>query len=174
GWKAGADGIRAKDGRKLELRLLYATTRGPGVLAAAEYLAAGWKKAGVDVKLNGVIDTKLSESLNATQDWDVAWLPIGVTLPTQLVGFLSGPAAPEGANFSHLANARYQKLVAEAQLKPAEEGCALWLESESALFENADLVPVVETTVLTAAKNAKFDMMAGLFIPTSIRMTEAG
>ncbi|MFI6800000.1 ABC transporter substrate-binding protein [Streptosporangium canum] len=174
GWKAGADGIRAKDGRKLELRLLYATTRGPGVLAAAEYLAAGWKKAGVDVKLNGVIDTKLSESLNATQDWDVAWLPIGVTLPTQLVGFLSGPAAPKGANFSHLANPRYEKLVAEAQLKPAEEGCALWLESESALFENADLVPVVETTVLTAAKNAKFDMMAGLFIPTSIRMTEAG
>ncbi|WP_433237043.1 ABC transporter substrate-binding protein [Streptosporangium sp. CA-135522] len=174
GWKAGADGIRAKDGRKLELRLLYATTRGPGAQAAAEYLAAAWKKAGVDVKLNGVIDTKLSESLNATQDWDVAWLPIGVTLPTQLVGFLSGPAAPKGANFAHLANARYEKLVAEAQAKPAEEGCKLWLESESALFENADLVPVVETTVLAVAKNAKFDMMASLFHPTSIRMTEGG
>ncbi|MEV0971195.1 ABC transporter substrate-binding protein [Microtetraspora glauca] len=174
GWKAGPDGVRAKDGRKLTLRLLYATTKGAGVQAAAEYLAAAWKKAGVDVTLNGVIDTKLSESLNVTQDWDVVWLPIGVTLPSQLVGFLSGPAAPKGANFAHLANERYEKLVAEAVLKPGEEGCRLWLESESALFEAADLVPAVETTVLVATKNATFGLMAGLFSPTSIRLTEAG
>ncbi|MEV6984529.1 ABC transporter substrate-binding protein [Sphaerisporangium sp. NPDC051017] len=174
GWKAGPDGVRVKDGHKLTLRLLYATTRGAGVQAAAEYLAAAWKKAGVDVTLNGVIDTKMAESLNVTQDWDVAWLPIGVTLPSQLVGFLSGPAAPKGANFAHLANARYEKLVAEAALTPAAEGCKLWLESESALFDNADLIPVVENTALIAAKNATFDMTAGLFAPTSIRLAEGG
>ncbi|GAA2874583.1 hypothetical protein GCM10010517_35290 [Streptosporangium fragile] len=173
GWKAGADGVRAKDGRKLALRLLYYTTRGAGVQAAAEYLAAAWKKAGVDVTLNGVIDTKMSESLSTAQDWDVVWLPIGVTLPSQLVGFLSGPGAPKGGNFAHLANARYDKLVAEAALKPGAEGCKLWLEAESALFENADLVPVVENTVLIAARNATFDMPADLFSPTSIRMTGA-
>ncbi len=174
GWKAGADGIRVKDGKKLSLRLLYITTRGAGPQAAAEYLAAAWKKVGAEVTLNGVIDTKLPESLNVTQDWDVVWLPIGVTLPTQLVGFLSGPTPPKGANFAHLTNSRYEKLVAEAVLKPGEEGCKLWTESESALFDNADLVPVVQNTVLVAQKGAKFDMLAGLFTPTSIRMTEAG
>ncbi|WP_405150199.1 ABC transporter substrate-binding protein [Sphaerisporangium sp. NBC_01403] len=174
GWKAGPDGVRAKDGKKLTLRLLYGTTRGAGVQAAVEYLAAAWKKAGADVTLNGVIDTKLSESLNVTQDYDVVWLPIGVTLPSQLVGFMSGPAAPKGGNFAHIANARYEKLVSEAVLKPGAEGCKLWLESESALFENADLVPVVENTVLVATKNAKFELVAGQFSPTSIRMTEAG
>ncbi|MEV6867215.1 ABC transporter substrate-binding protein [Streptosporangium subroseum] len=174
GWKAGADGVRAKDGKKPTLRLLYPTTRGAGVQAAAEYLAAAWKKVGVEVTLNGVIDTKLSESITVTQDWDVVWLPIGVTLPTQLVGFLSGPAAPKGANFAHLANARYDKLVTEAAVKPGAEGCALWLEAESALFENADLVPAVENTVLVASKGATFQMSADQVIPTSIRMTEAG
>ncbi|WP_271222957.1 ABC transporter substrate-binding protein [Streptosporangium carneum] len=174
GWKAGADGIRVKDGKKLSLRLLYITTRGAGPQAAAEYLAAAWKKAGVEVTLNGVIDTKLSESLYATQDWDVTWLPIGVTLPNQLVGFLSGPAAPKGGNFAHLKNTRYEELITEAAAKTGEEGCKLWLEAESALFENSDLVPVVETTVLVAQKGVKFDFPAATFVPTSIRMTEAG
>lgn len=172
GWKAGADGIREKDGKKLTLRYLYATTKGPGVGAAAEYTAAAWKKIGVDVKLNGVIDTKLSESLMATQDWDVVWLPIGVTLPSQLVGFLSGPAAPKGANFAHLNNAKYQELVAKAALVPGAEGCKMWLESESALFENSDLVPVVETNTLTSTRGVTFDWLGGLFTASSIRLTQ--
>ncbi|MER7209152.1 ABC transporter substrate-binding protein [Streptosporangium sp. NPDC000239] len=174
GWKAGADGIRVKDGKRLSLRLLYITTKGAATQAANEYLAQSWKKAGVEVTLNGVIDTKLSESLNAAQDWDVVWLPIGVTLPTQLVGFLSGPAAPKGANFAHLSNQRYSELVAEAVTKPGEEGCKLWSQAESALFEASDLVPAVDTTMLIAKRNATFDMVAGTFVPTSIRMTEAG
>ncbi|MGW0595179.1 ABC transporter substrate-binding protein [Streptosporangium sp. NPDC002607] len=173
GWKAGSDGVRAKDGRKLTLRLLYTTAMGAGVQAAVEYLAAAWKKVGAEVTLNGVIETKLSESLTVTQNWDVVWLPINVTLPSQLIGFLSGPTAPKGGNFAHLANTRYEKLVTEAGLKPGEESCGLWRESESALFENADLVPVVDTTALIVAKNATFDMRAGVFWPTSIRMTEA-
>lgn len=170
GWRAGPDGVRVKDGRRLTLRYLYGTTRGAGVQAAAEYLATAWRAAGAEVKLNGVIDTKLSESLNATQDWDVVWLPIGVPLPSQLVGFLSGPSAPKGANFAHVANDRYDELVAAATLKPAAEGCAQWLEAESALFENADLVPVTETTVLQASKGATYEQVAGLFSPTSIRL----
>lgn len=174
GWKAGPDGVRVKDGKRLTLRYLYATTRGAGVQAAAEYLATAWGKIGAEVKLNGAIDTKLSESLNTTQDWDVVWLPIGVTLPSQLVGFLSGPGAPKGANFAHLANKRYQSLVAEASKVPAAEGCDKWLQAESALFEDADLVPVVETNVLEASKGATYEMLAGMFTTTSIRLTQGG
>ena len=174
GWKPGPDGVRVKDGEKLTLSLLYPTTRGPGVQAAAEYMAAAWQKAGADVKLNGALDTKLSESLNVTQDWDVVWLPITVTLPSQLVGFLSGPAAPEGANFAHLDNKRYAELVTEANGIPGEKGCELWLQAESALFENADLVPVVANTVLTATRNATFGFSGGLFDPSSFRLTQGG
>ncbi|GLW07098.1 peptide ABC transporter substrate-binding protein [Microtetraspora sp. NBRC 13810] len=171
GWKPGPDGIRAKDGKKLSLRLMYGTTRGVGVQAAAEYMAAAWQKIGVETKLNGVIDTKLSESLNLTQDWDVAWLPIGVTLPSQLVGFLSGPAAPDGANFAHLANKGYEDLVAKAIGTPGPEGCKLWQDAESSLFEAADLVPVVENTALVATKGATLDMIGIVLDPLSIRLT---
>ncbi len=174
GWKAGADGIRVKDGEKLTLRLLYGTTRSASVQAAAEYLAAEWRKAGVDVKLNGVIDTKLSESLMVTQDWDVVWLPIGVNLPSQLIGFLSGPGAPDGGNFAHLKNERYEKLVAEAGGRPGPEGCKLWLEAESALFESADLIPVVENTQLLALKGGTLEVLGGNFRGASIRLTEGG
>lgn len=174
GWKAGPDGTRMKDGKKLTLRLLYLTTRGAGIQAAAEYLGAAWKKVGVEVTLSGVIDTKLPESLNVTQDWDVVWLPIGVTLPSQLVGFLSGPAAPKGANFAHLTNKRYEELVTKASTIPGPEGCKLWLESESALFEAADLVPVQQDTALVAAKGATFETLANEILPTTIRMTQGG
>jgi peptide/nickel transport system substrate-binding protein len=174
GWRPGPDGVRVKDGERLTLRLLYATTRGAGVQAAAEYLADAWRKAGAEVKLNGGIDTKVSESLNSTQDWDVAWVPIGVTLPSQLVGFMSGPGAPKGANFAHVANERYESLIAEAAKVPAAEGCPKWLESESALFENADLVPVVENTVLQVSKGGTYEVQASVFVATSIRLTEGG
>lgn len=174
GWKPGPDGIRVKDGKKLSLRLLYGTTKSAGVQAAAEYLAAEWRKAGVEVTLNGTIDTKLSESLMVTQDWDVVWLPIGVNLPSQLIGFLSGPNAPEGGNFAHLTNERYENLVAEAGGKPGPEGCKLWLEAESALFENADLVPVMENTQLLATKGGTLQILGGNLRGTSIRLTEGG
>ncbi|MEV4067802.1 ABC transporter substrate-binding protein [Nonomuraea dietziae] len=173
GWKPGPDGIRQKDGKRLTLRYLFVTTKGPTFMAAAEYMAAEWKKAGVEVKLNGVIDTKLAESLNATQDWDVVWLPIGVPLPSQLIGFLSGPAAPEGANFAHLDNPRYNELVAKAGSKPAPASCADWEAAESALFEAADLVPVVENTAVVAVKGATVQTVSYLVIPSSIRMTKA-
>ncbi|MEU7898046.1 ABC transporter substrate-binding protein [Nonomuraea sp. NPDC049152] len=174
GWKPGPDGVRVKDGKRLTIRFLHATTRGQGVLAAAEYLASTWKKLGAEVRLQGVIDTKLAESLNVTQDWDAAWLPIGVTLPSQLTGFLSGPAAPKGANFAHLNNTRYNELVAKASARPGEESCADWLAAESALFEASDLVPVVENTVVEAMKGATVEVVAGQVRPTTIRMSKAG
>ncbi|MFD1939938.1 MULTISPECIES: ABC transporter substrate-binding protein [Nonomuraea] len=174
GWKQGPDGIRVKDGKRLTIRYLHATTRGQGVLAAAEYLATTWKKLGAEVRLQGVIDTKLAESLNVTQDWDAAWLPIGVSLPSQLIGFLSGPNAPKGANFAHLNNSRYNELVAKAAARPGAESCGDWLAAESALFEAGDLVPVVENTALIATKGATVEVVATQIAPTSIRMTKAG
>ncbi|SDG79454.1 peptide/nickel transport system substrate-binding protein [Sinosporangium album] len=174
GWKPGADGIREKDGKKLSLRYVYVTTRGPGFQAAAEYLAGEWKKIGVELKLNGVIDTKLAEVMNVSGDWDVIWLPIGVGLPSQLTAFLSGPSAPKGANFAHLDNKRYTELVAEAIQKPGPEGCKLWAEAERALFTNHDLVPVVEDTLLLAMKGATVDTYGDIPIATSVRMKSAG
>ncbi|WP_251053537.1 ABC transporter substrate-binding protein [Streptomyces sp. ISL-66] len=171
GWRQGPDGIRVKEGKRLTIRMIYGTFGGEGMAAAAEYLADAWKKVGVDVRLRALSDVAYDEVEAVTQDWDVDWVSLGVTLPTQLIGSLSGPFTPDGGNFAHLTNATYEELTAEASKLPGTSGCALWERSESALFDSADLVPVVDKTLTTATHNATFRITAGLFDPTSIRMT---
>lgn len=50
GWKAGPDGLRQKDGRKLELKLLV-ISRWPEEMRAAEFIRNWWKSIGVDLTL---------------------------------------------------------------------------------------------------------------------------
>lgn len=171
GWHRSGDGTRRKDGQKLTLRMIYATSGGETTAAAAEYLADAWKKVGADVRLRAVSDAAYGEVETVTQDWDVNWAPLGVTLPTQLIGALSGPFTPDGGNFAHLTNDTYEDLTARASKLPGTAGCARWARAESALFADGDLVPVVDKTLTTAAYHAKFRITAGLFDPTSIRMT---
>ncbi|MCS0603457.1 ABC transporter substrate-binding protein [Streptomyces sp. LP11] len=171
GWHRAADGIRRKDGRKLTLRMIYPTSGGETVAAAAEYLAQAWHEAGADVRLRALSDAAYGETEAVTQDWDVDWAPLGVTLPTQLLGTLSGPFTPDGGNFAHLANRAYERLTAAASKLPGSKGCTLWARAESALIDSGDLVPVVDKTLVTAAHDATFRITAGLFDPTSIRMT---
>ncbi|MFD7063502.1 ABC transporter substrate-binding protein [Streptomyces sp. NPDC059906] len=173
GWHRSGDGVRRKDGKKLTIRMIYATSAGETMAAAAEYLADAWKKAGVDVRLRALSDAAYGEVETVTQDWDVDWAPLGVTLPTQLLGALSGPFTPDGGNFAHLTNTEYENLTAQASKLPGTSGCAKWKRSESALLESGDLIPVVDKTLTTAAHNATFRITAGLFDPTSIRMTGA-
>ncbi|MEU0403288.1 ABC transporter substrate-binding protein [Streptomyces sp. NPDC006197] len=171
GWRRGPDRFRVKDGKRLTIRMLYGTSSGETMAAAAEYLAEAWKKVGVDVRLRAVSDAAYGEVEAVTQDWDVDWAPLGVTLPTQLLGTLSGPFTPDGGNFAHLTNTSYEQLTAEASKLPGTAGCALWDRSEHALFESGDIVPVVDKTVTVAAHNATFRITSGLFDATSIHMT---
>ncbi|MGV9689151.1 ABC transporter substrate-binding protein [Streptomyces sp. NPDC003444] len=171
GWRRGSDGIWAKEGKRLTIRMIYGTSSGETMAAAAEYLAEQWKKIGVDVRLRAVSDAAYGEIEAVTQDWDVDWAPLGVTLPTQLLGTLSGPFTPDGGNFAHLTNTEYERLTAQASKRPGTAGCDLWNRSEHALFESGDIVPVVDKTVTIAAHNATFRITSGLFDATSIRMT---
>lgn len=172
GWVAGPDGIRAKDGEELAVRLLYNTDYGPGVQAGAEYQADAWEKLGVRVDLRGVAAGAFSEALFQTGDWDVATVPIGVSLPSQLTGYLSGATVPDGgSNFANIDNQQYADLVAQAAEVPVDEGgCELWAQAEAALFDNVDVVPVVESTQLVASNGAEVFLPGGLAQPTRIRM----
>jgi peptide/nickel transport system substrate-binding protein len=173
GWTVGADGIRTKAGKKLALRIVYNTDYGAGSRAGAEYQADAWKKIGVDVDLKGMASGAWSDALFKTGDWDVSTVPIGVSLPSQLVGYLSGSPPPDGSNFANIRNAKYQELTAKAAGAPIDQGgCETWAQAESALFDNFDVVPVVELTQLLATKHAEVFMPGGLAQPTLIRMTK--
>ena len=170
GWVAGADGVRAKDGAPLSLTLLYANALGAGGTAAAELATAAWKELGVQVEATQQDDTAMTNTLFSGGPWDLAWIPVNVSGPDQLVGFLSGPAAADGgANFASIDNADYSAAVAEAMALPGTEGCDTWMDAEAALYQAADVIPFANSIVPMFGKDAEFQLI-GSIEPMSIRM----
>ncbi|WP_055480223.1 ABC transporter substrate-binding protein [Sphaerimonospora mesophila] len=171
GWKAGANGTREKDGKPLAIKLIYNSDFGAGAQAGAEYQADAWQKIGVAVEIKGSAGGAWSDALFKTGDWDVSTVPIGVSLPSQLTGYLSGPTVPDGSNFANIQNAKYTEQTGKAaELLPDKGGCDAWAQAESALFDDFDVVPVAEETQLLATKNAEMFMPGGLAQPTLTRM----
>jgi peptide/nickel transport system substrate-binding protein len=153
----------------LDLTFLYSTGGGSGVAAAAELAVQQWEALGIKVTAKGQDDTALQGTIFGAGDWDIAWVPLNVNSPDQVVPFLSGPAAPDGTNFSDIQNADYDAAVKEASAMTGEDGCATWLQAESALFAAADIVPFANSVVQTFGAKAEFET-PGQLIPTSIRM----
>ncbi len=153
-----------------ELTFLYSSAAGSGVAAAAELAVQQWEAAGATVTAKGVDETALQGAIFETGDWDIAWVPLNVNSPDQLVPFLSGPGAADGgANFSGIDNPDYAAGVDEASALPGVEGCDTWLQAESALVAAADIVPFANNKVKTFGNGAEFET-PGQLIPTSIRM----
>ena len=158
----------ALDGKKLTF--LYSSAAGSALAAAAELAVQQWEAAGATVTAKGVDETALQGAIFGTGDWDIAWVPLNVNSPDQLVPFLSGPGlADGGTNFSGIDNQEYADGVAAATRTNGVEGCDSWLEAESALVAAADIVPFANNEVKTFGSGAEFDY-PGTFAPTSIRM----
>lgn len=153
-----------------KLTFLYSSAAGPAVAAAAELAVQEWKAAGADVTAKGVDETALQGAIFGTGDWDIAWVPLNVNSPDQLVPFLSGPGlADGGTNFSGIDNKEYADEVAQASSMNGTDGCDTWLDAESKLVAAADIVPFANNAVKTYGNGAEFKY-PGTFMPTSIRM----
>lgn len=171
GWILGSNGVRSKNGKDLAMQILYNTDYGAGTKAEAEYVADAWKKLGVKPKIQATASGAFSDALFKSGDWDWSTVPLGVSLPSQLIGYVSGDPVPEGSNFAHIDNDDYVSLAQEAGGLAIDKGaCDKWAEAESALFKNFDVVPVVEYTMLVAAKNAEVFMPGALAQPTRFRL----
>ncbi|GAB2458627.1 ABC transporter substrate-binding protein [Nocardioides hungaricus] len=156
------------EGKKLTF--LYSSAAGPAVAGAAELAVQQWEAAGATVTAKGVDETALQGAIFGTGDWDVAWVPLNVSSPDQLVPFLSGPGlADGGTNFSGIDNQEYADGVAAAAKTNGTEGCSTWLDAESKLVAAADIVPFANNAVKTYGNGAEFDY-PGTLMPTSIRM----
>jgi len=171
GWAAGADGKRAKGGKKLALTVFYATSTGAGTQAGAELTQKVWGALGVDVTLKGVTDAEVGTLVVGGQgSWDAVFLPLGVTLPSEPVAFVSGPSAPNGVNFSSINNAEYTAAVTAASAIAGTAGCDKWAAAEVALYKHVNMVPFVNSAVPTFGKGAQFEFSGGSLMPQSIRM----
>ena len=156
------------DGKKFTF--LYSSAAGSAVSAAAELAVQEWEAAGAQVTAKGVDETALQGAIFGTGDWDIAWVPLNVNSPDQLVPFLSGPGlADGGTNFSGIDNKDYTDGVAAANAMNGTEGCDTWLDAESKLVAAADIVPFANNAVKTYGNGAEFEY-PGTFSPTSVRM----
>jgi peptide/nickel transport system substrate-binding protein len=169
GWVKGANGMRSKNGTPLTLHLNYLTGYGSGTQAAAELAAQQLKALGAKVTITGQDNAALVQNVFGAGNWDIAWLPVGVHSPDQLVPFASGPNPPSGNNFAHIDDPAYNAIVAKASTVVGTAGCSQWLQGDAALIRDADVIPFANSVTSVFGKGATFDFVSGL-IPTSIRM----
>lgn len=170
GWTAGSDGVRAKDGQKLELDLIYNSTRGDTTASAAELMTKQWNDIGVKATARGMPPTEYNEVVFSTGAWDAAILPVNVRLPSQLVSFLSGATPPEGVNFAHLENEDYLAAVERAMGLPGEESCPAWQEATEALLTANDLLLFADETIPTFLDGATLELGSDGVVPPTIRL----
>lgn len=172
GWVAGANGIRAKDGRPLQLSLLHLPELGAGVSSGAELLAEQWEAVGAKVTLRSITQAQVNEVLFGTGDWDAVLMRVTVAFPTQLLPFFSGPVPPEGTNFAHIDNQEYSKLTEQAAQLTVDEGCPLWEDADRALISDADVVPIVDSVAPWFLEGAEVRLLANNPSPPTIRLNE--
>lgn len=153
-----------------DLTLLYSAASSAGATAAAELAVQEWADAGVTVKAVSQSPGAVQQALFGTGDWDIAWVALNVNSPDQLVPFLSGAGpADGGTNFAGIDNDAYNAGVAKAMKMNGQDGCSTWLDAESNLIADADVVPFANNASKVYEKGATFDY-PGQMAPMSIRM----
>jgi peptide/nickel transport system substrate-binding protein len=154
----------------LAVTLVRDADSGDAGSAAAQLVVQAWTELGVEVTSEAKEESVLAETIFSTGDWDVAWVPLNVSSPDQLVGFMSGPSALDGgANFAHIDNPDYLAAVEKASALLGSDSCEDWLTAESALVRDADVIPFANQLSKTFGSGATFESL-GSVAPTSIRM----
>ena len=171
GWAMGSDGIRTKEGQRLELGMLYSSAQGDAGGAAAELIQATWKELGIDLKVKPADAPLVSEVLFETGEWDVSAIPISVALPNMLVPFYSGPTPPSGTNFASIEIPEYSAAITAASDKAGAAGCDDWNDAERALLASTSVVSYADQMTGTYAQKSTFIENDGID-PASIRMFE--
>jgi peptide/nickel transport system substrate-binding protein len=171
GWRAGGDGIRAKDGTRLSITFYFLTELGSTMQATAELVQKFWQAVGAEVTTKGAGQAEINQVVVGGQgSWDAVMLPLNTGLPSDLVPFFSGPTPPNGTNFAGVQNAEYAAAVQQASAVAGAAGCPQWNAAEQALTSNVDVVPFAYTNRPVFGKGAIFELSEGSVAPGSIRM----
>jgi len=167
GWKLGADGIRAKDGK--QLKYLYQTSTNGPRQKTQQIVKQSLKKAGIEVELKSTISSVFFSSDVANPDTyphfyaDLQMYTTGPTLPDPALWlqlFLSTECAQkankwQGRNICRWQNAEFNSVYkqASAELNPVKRA-AFIIKLNDLVIENVVAIPVV-TRPSVAAVGAK-------------------
>ena len=168
GWKAGSDGVRVKDGKKLTIKLLYNSTSGAEVAAGVELMQKELKAIGVDAQL--APSDSYTDVLFSGGDWDIVVAGISASDPAQWYGILSGDVVPDGGNWTYNKDQEYFTLATAAGEQAGEDSCPAWQKAEEQLMKNVTLLPIGQSYDMYYANG--FTLKAdsnGNFLPTTFK-----
>jgi len=172
GWIRDGDGVRKKNGAALVVDLHYPAVV-PSSKAAAEFLAARWKKVGVEAKLSGDSESAVQQAIFTTSDFDIYLAGFQSNLPSALMPFVSGAEPPKGFNIPGAHYADYDRLVAQAIAQSGRTGCEQWNQAAQVLVDDLVMVPYANNPVTTFTSGATFERTGIQYLtPTSIKMSD--
>jgi len=166
GWKRGADGIRAKDGKKL--KLVYQTSINAPRQKTQQIVKQAAAKAGVDMEIKSVTASVYFSSDVANPDTyakfytDIQMYTTTMTQPDPerfMNQFASWEVASkenkwQGRNITRWRNEEYDKLyrAAENELDPVKRA-ALFIRMNDIVIQNVVVIPVVWRPRVAAISN---------------------
>jgi peptide/nickel transport system substrate-binding protein len=149
GWTRGSDGFRTRNGERL--RIVYLTL--PQYAAEAEVIEAEWRRIGIDVEV--LVQANPQQQATAQSSaHNVVYSSWGGFDPSSLRGRFGSENVGTGWNFSFYANPEVDELFRRsvAETDPARRA-EIFSELQMALMGDAVLIPLNNTSVLTAARS---------------------
>jgi peptide/nickel transport system substrate-binding protein len=167
GWKRGADGIRAKDGRRL--KMLYQTSINPVRQKTQAIVKQAAAKAGIDMELKSVVASVYFGSDPGNPDtsskfWaDVQMYAFNMTSgpePQRFMDpFVSWEIASKANKWAGRNNTRWQNeeydrgwKAAESEMDPVKRA-ALFIRMNDLLIQNNVIVPITWRANISAISN---------------------
>jgi peptide/nickel transport system substrate-binding protein len=166
GWKKGADGIRAKDGKKL--KWVYQTSTNPSRQKTQAIVKQAAAKAGIEMEIKSVVANVFFSSDVANPDTyshfytDIQMYTTTMTQPDPelfMNQFTSWEVASkdnkwQGRNITRWKNDEYDKIykAAEAELDPVKRA-ALFIKMNEMVIQNVVVIPVVFRPRVAAVSN---------------------
>lgn len=143
GWKAGSDGIRSKDGKRLEL-VINAIDRGSGIDNFIQLLQAQWREVGVDVKIKAQARAPWYEdNYNCTTNAIPLFLRSGDW--DGMYSLFHSSTIGTNFNFSCYNNPEVDKLLTDGKAETdTEKRKQIYLDAEKKVMEDAAFLPLVD------------------------------
>jgi peptide/nickel transport system substrate-binding protein len=166
GWKKGADGFRAKDGKKL--KFVYQTSINAPRQKTQAIVKQAAAKAGIDIEIKSVVASvyfssdpaNLDTYRHFSTDLQMYTTTMGAPDPqTFMRQFLTEEVASkankwQGRNVPRWRNAEYDKIFAasETELDPVKRA-ALFIQMNDMVIKDVVVIPVLWRMVISAVSN---------------------
>lgn len=153
GWRPGPDGIRVKDGRRLDLTVILGTNFGPNQ-SALELIQQQVRKAGIGLTLK-VLSIADYQKARAAGDYDLAWGNGTRTDPDILRTAFSGKLL----NLSRIHDPELERsLDAQAATADPERRAQEVAKAQRRVLEQAYQIPVFEMTSVFGLARSVHDL----------------